>query len=81
MICIVFAIITQGAIAASTVGLLCLEPAVPNGKAVMELLAELHTEDATICMVTHDERYAQRTVYMFDGRIADQEQAAKEQIA
>jgi ABC-type lipoprotein export system ATPase subunit len=35
-------------------------------------------------MVTHDERYAHyahRTVYLFDGRIVDEEQAAKEQIA
>ena len=43
-----------------------------NGAAVMELLAELHAEGATICLVTHDERYArdaQRTVRLFDGRI------------
>jgi ABC-type lipoprotein export system ATPase subunit len=35
-------------------------------------------------MVTHDERYAhyaQRTVHLFDGRIVDEEQAIKEQIA
>jgi putative ABC transport system ATP-binding protein len=50
-----------------------------NGKVVMDLLAELHSEGATICMVTHDERYAhhaQRTVYLFDGRIVDEEQTA-----
>ena len=43
-----------------------------NGEAVMELLRELHKSGATICMVTHDERYAHhadRTVHLFDGRI------------
>src|SRR5205807_4746512 len=43
-----------------------------NGEAVMELLASLHKEGATICMVTHDPRFAQladRTVHMFDGRV------------
>jgi len=47
-----------------------------NGKAVMDLLAELHSEGATICMVTHDERYthyAHRSVHLFDGRIVDEE--------
>ncbi|MGH9431563.1 MAG: ABC transporter ATP-binding protein [Terriglobia bacterium] len=46
-----------------------------NGEAVMELLRELHREGATICMVTHDQRfsqYAQRTVRLFDGRIVDE---------
>jgi len=46
-----------------------------NGEAVMELLGELHRSGATICMVTHDERYArhaERTVYLFDGRIVDE---------
>jgi putative ABC transport system ATP-binding protein len=46
-----------------------------NGEAVMELLRELHREGATICMVTHDPRYAefaQRTVHLFDGRIVDE---------
>lgn len=46
-----------------------------NGEAVMNLLAELHREGATICMVTHDPRYAhcaQRTVHLFDGRIVDE---------
>ena len=44
-----------------------------NGEAVMSLLAELHAQGSTICMVTHDPRYAaqaQRTIQMFDGRIA-----------
>jgi putative ABC transport system ATP-binding protein len=38
----------------------------------MDLLAELHQQGATICMVTHDPRYlkqAQRTIYLFDGRL------------
>ncbi len=46
-----------------------------NGEAVMELLRELHDEGATICMVTHDPRYAahaERTVHLFDGRIVDE---------
>jgi len=45
-----------------------------NGEAVMGLLAELHAEGATICMVTHDPRYAQhgdRMVHLFDGRIVE----------
>jgi putative ABC transport system ATP-binding protein len=49
-----------------------------NGEAVMELLRELHQEGATICMVTHDPRfarYAQRTVNLFDGRIVDESEA------
>jgi len=44
----------------------------------MELLRELHLEGATICMVTHDPRfarYAQRTVNLFDGRIVDESEA------
>jgi putative ABC transport system ATP-binding protein len=43
-----------------------------NGEAVMELLCELHREGATICMVTHDPRYARhadRTIHLLDGRI------------
>ena len=45
-----------------------------NGEAVMELLRELHREGATICMVTHDPRYArhaERSIHLFDGRIVD----------
>ena len=44
-----------------------------NAEATMSLLAELHAEGATICMVTHDvalTRYADRIVELFDGRIA-----------
>ncbi|MEE9471486.1 MAG: ABC transporter ATP-binding protein [Gemmatimonadota bacterium] len=47
-----------------------------NGEAVMNLLAELHGEGATICMVTHDPRYADsagRTIHLFDGRIISDE--------
>jgi len=47
-----------------------------NGEAVMALLEELHAHGATICMVTHDPRYAefaQRGVHLFDGRIVDEE--------
>ncbi|HEY0024686.1 MAG TPA: ABC transporter ATP-binding protein [Longimicrobium sp.] len=46
-----------------------------NGAAVMGLLRELHGEGATICMVTHDPRYAehaQRTVHLFDGRVSEE---------
>lgn len=46
-----------------------------NGGAVMELLRELHRGGATICMVTHDPRYAKyadRTVNLFDGRIVEE---------
>ncbi len=43
-----------------------------NGEAVMELLRELNANGATVCLVTHDARYAQhadRTVQLFDGRV------------
>jgi putative ABC transport system ATP-binding protein len=46
-----------------------------NGEAVMDLLAELHRGGATICMVTHDDRYAahaQRTIHLFDGRVVEE---------
>src|SRR5436190_8764798 len=45
-----------------------------SGEAVMDLLGELHQAGATICMVTHDPRYArhaQRNIHLFDGRIVD----------
>jgi putative ABC transport system ATP-binding protein len=45
-----------------------------NGEAVMELLRQLHGEGATVCIVTHDPRYAlhaDRTVQLFDGRIVE----------
>ena len=50
-----------------------------NGEAVMELLRELHRAGATICMVTHDPRYAQhadRIVHLFDGLIVEEETGA-----
>ena len=46
-----------------------------NGEAVMELLRELHRAGTTICMVTHDPRfarYAGRSVHLFDGRIVEE---------
>jgi putative ABC transport system ATP-binding protein len=46
-----------------------------NGEAVMDLLKELHTTGATICMVTHDARYAshaERTIHLFDGRVVEE---------
>ncbi len=46
-----------------------------NGEAVMTLLSELHKEGATICMVTHDPRYArcaERSITLFDGRIVEE---------
>ena len=49
-----------------------------NSEAVMDLLRELHRGGATICMVTHDPRYARhasRMIDLFDGRVVD-EQAA-----
>jgi putative ABC transport system ATP-binding protein len=48
-----------------------------NGEAVMELLRDLHRGGATICMVTHDTRYAahaERTIALFDGRAITPEQ-------
>jgi putative ABC transport system ATP-binding protein len=45
-----------------------------NGEAVMDLLKELHDDGSTICMVTHDDRYArhaERRIRLFDGRLAD----------
>ena len=45
-----------------------------NGDAVMELLRELHRAGSTICMVTHDARFARhadRTIHIFDGRVVE----------
>ena len=50
-----------------------------NGEAVMDLLKELHQSGATICMVTHDARYAShavRTIHLFDGRVVEESVAA-----
>ena len=46
-----------------------------SGEAVMELLYELYQNGATICMVTHDPRYArhaERNIHLFDGRVVDE---------
>jgi putative ABC transport system ATP-binding protein len=51
-----------------------------NGEAVMELLQNLHCEGATICMVTHDPRFArhaQREVHLFDGKVVAEEELKK----
>jgi putative ABC transport system ATP-binding protein len=50
-----------------------------NGEAVMDLMRELHRGGATICIVTHDPRYARyadRTIKLFDGRIVEESQEA-----
>jgi len=54
-----------------------------NGEAVMDLLHGLHREGATICMVTHDPRYARhadRSVQLFDGRVTEETGANSEEI-
>jgi putative ABC transport system ATP-binding protein len=46
-----------------------------NGDQVMSLLSDLHRDGATICMVTHDPRYARhagRNIRLFDGRIVEE---------
>jgi len=53
-----------------------------NGESVMALLKDLHMQGATICMVTHDPRYAElasRTVHLFDGQIIEENAAAVQQ--
>ena len=50
-----------------------------NSEAVMNLLRDLHANGATICMVTHDPRYADmadRTIHLLDGRVVDKTNAA-----
>ena len=47
-----------------------------NGAAIMALLSELHDAGATICLVTHDERYtrsAERVIHLHDGRVVREE--------
>jgi putative ABC transport system ATP-binding protein len=54
-----------------------------NSEAVMELLDELHKEGATICMVTHDPRfarYAERSIHLFDGRVVEEETGVQREI-
>ena len=51
-----------------------------NGGMVMELLQQLNAEGATICMVTHDPRYAGtagRIIHLLDGRIVEETAAAR----
>ena len=51
-----------------------------NGESVMELLRELHRGGATICMVTHDPRYAahaDREIHLFDGRVVEERRGAE----
>ena len=46
-----------------------------NSEAVVELLQQLHRDGATLCMVTHDPRYASiadRTIHLFDGHIVEE---------
>jgi len=46
-----------------------------NAEAVMDLLRDLHREGATICMVTHDPRFAkhaERQIHLFDGRVVEE---------
>jgi len=46
-----------------------------NGEVVMDLLQKLNDEGATICMVTHDDRYtkaARRVISLFDGKIVNE---------
>ena len=55
-----------------------------NGAAVMQLLAALHAEGSTICMVTHDPRYARhagREVHLYDGRVVDGPQHESQESA
>ena len=45
-----------------------------NGASVMDLLRDLHQSGVTLCMVTHDPRYAEyagRTITLFDGQMAE----------
>ena len=51
-----------------------------NGEAVMELLQKLHADGATICMVTHDPRFAkhaQSEIHLFDGKVVAEEDLKK----
>jgi len=50
-----------------------------HGEAVMELLGELHDAGATICIVTHDPRYAayaDRMIHLFDGQVVEEQSKA-----
>ena len=48
-----------------------------NGEAVMDLLRQLHGEGSTLCMVTHDPRFAahaEREVHLFDGKVVSEDE-------
>ena len=52
-----------------------------NGEAVMDLLQQLHREGATICMVTHDPRFAKhadRQIHLFDGKVVEEIEGARQ---
>lgn len=54
-----------------------------NGGAVMDLLRGLHAKGATICMVTHDPRFARaadRTIQLFDGRVVDEIETENQEV-
>jgi putative ABC transport system ATP-binding protein len=47
-----------------------------NGEAVIGILRDLHQNGSTICMVTHDPRYAayaDRTIRIFDGQVVEEQ--------
>jgi len=51
-----------------------------NGEAVMELMSEIHRDGATVCIVTHDPRYArhaERSIQLFDGRVVEETMEAQ----
>jgi putative ABC transport system ATP-binding protein len=55
-----------------------------NSEAVMDLLRALHADGATICMVTHDPRYADiadRTIHLLDGRVVDGTEGATKAVS
>jgi putative ABC transport system ATP-binding protein len=50
----------------------------------MRLLAALHHAGATVCMVTHDARFAEhatRVVHVLDGRVVDRDTALAAHVA
>ena len=55
-----------------------------NGQIVMELLRDLHRAGTTVCMVTHDPRYAlyaDRTIHLFDGHIVEERAESAAEVA
>jgi putative ABC transport system ATP-binding protein len=54
-----------------------------NSEQVMKLLDELHKDGATICMVTHDPRfarYAKRSIHLFDGKVVEEQEGIEREI-